>query len=70
MSGCSDIKVVQKALEWYEKVMVIKINHNKSSGLQLGAVCILGVWFQTPAGQKYKQRSEHQSGFGSKGGCS
>lgn len=41
----SDIKVVQKLLEQYERVVGAKINHNKSSGLQLGSwkgVALLG----------------------------
>lgn len=33
----SDIEVAQKALEWYEKVTVAKINRNKSSSFRLGA---------------------------------
>lgn len=62
MSYCSDIEVVQKVLEQYEKVIGPKINHNKSPSLQLdawkeaifpglfswtdGPICILRVWFE------------------------
>lgn len=34
LSCSSDIEVVQKALEWYEKVTGTKINHNKSSSFR------------------------------------